>query len=120
MTKKASTDGIHWQRWVMGLLALGCLVVGGAMWVSGGGSAAGLHGILIRLGCVLAAIWLAMPQLNKLSRAQSIAAFLIVLALAVVAASRPNLFRILALILFVGLAVNWGLRWISRLTGTKR
>jgi hypothetical protein len=102
-----------WRRSVVGGISFVCLVSGIAMYFYGTGSTSGLQGILIRVGVVLAAIWLAMPQLRMLTSLHSVGAFLIFLALIIAAASRPSFFRIIALLLMIGLTLNWVLRWMA-------
>lgn len=102
-----------WRRAVVGSLSLGCLAAGAAIYFFNPGSASGLHGILIRSGTVLGAIWLAMPQLGRLTSVQSAGAFVIAILLIVAAASRPSFFRVIATLLVIGLILNWAMRWLG-------
>jgi hypothetical protein len=120
MESKHQLEPYDWRRLVVGILSFVCLGLGILMYCLEGNSPSGTQGILVRLGLVLATIWLAFPQLGKLTLLQSAGAMLIMAALIVLAASRPNIFRVAATILLAGLAINWGLTWISRLNPTKK
>jgi hypothetical protein len=75
-----------------------------------------LPGILVKVGAVLAVTWLAMPQLESLSGRLSTIAFLVVLLVLVVAAAKPNFFKVVAGVAAVAMALNWVLKWASVLT----
>jgi hypothetical protein len=57
------------KRTTLGLVALFLLVIGGITALSGpaSGSAAGFAGGCIRVGLVLGAVWLALPQIKALA-----------------------------------------------------
>lgn len=88
------------HRPTVGLIALGLLLAAAALWVwpVGGGGDLGLRPACLRIGLVMGALWLALPQLQGLPgwllRATAVAAIVI--------AWRPKL----ALVL-VPLALAW-------------
>ena len=56
------------KRQVVGLLALGMLAAAGSLWLSAGDDARAWSAALLRIGVVLAALWLALPQLRTVPR----------------------------------------------------
>jgi hypothetical protein len=113
MSQETGRSSFDWRRLVVGILAVVFFCLAAAIYLFDIHSASGMQGILIRLGLVLAAIWLAMPQLGKLTMFQSVGAVAIVGVMILIAASRPNVFRIAGILLVVGLAINWALRWLT-------
>jgi hypothetical protein len=113
MSQETGRSSFDWRRLVVGILAAVFFCLAAAIYLFDIHSASGMQGILIRLGLVLAAIWLAMPQLGKLTMFQSVGAVAIVGVMILIAASRPNVFRIAGILLVVGLAINWALRWLT-------
>ena len=110
---------MNWQRTSIGLIAIGLLVVGGLLFVANPENNSGYIGILVRVGVLLAVIWLAMPQLEPLKEKLTTFALMTSLCMLIIVAARPNWFRIGAGILVVTLIVNWLLKFVSRL-GTKQ
>ena len=106
---------MNWQRTSIGLIAIGLLVVGGLLFLASPENNTGYVGILVRVGVLLAVIWLAMPQLEPLKERLSTFALMNSLCLLIIVAARPNWFRIGAAILVVTLIINWVLRLASRL-----
>ena len=106
---------MNWQRTSIGLIAIGLLGVGGLLFVANPENNTGYVGILVRVGVLLAVIWLAMPQLEPLKEKLSTFALMTFLCLLVIVAARPNWFRIVAAILVVTLIVNWVLKLVSRM-----
>ncbi len=107
---------MNWQRFSVGVFALGFLICGGLLHVAKPADAAGYVGILVRVGLLLSVIWLALPQLEQLKTRLSGMLLLGILLLLVVVAARPNLSRVAAGILAITLAANWILKWLSRFT----
>lgn len=113
MDQEPSPSSVDWLRIAVGILAVLFVCTGATLYFFEYDSASGLQGIMVRIGLVLSTIWLAMPQLGKLSMFQSAGAVVIVGAMILLAASRPNVFRLAGILLVVGLAINWALKWIS-------
>ena len=74
-------------------------------------------GILIKVGAVMAVIWLAFPQLESLKA--RVPAGLIVLAFVciIVAAARPNLGKVVISVVTIAVAISAVLKWMSKMTG---
>ena len=117
MSPVGNGQPLNWRRMTVGCLAVTCLLTGGANFLTDPEQSTGTTGMLIRIGLVLGAIWLALPQLETLKSRLSVVALLIALLVLVIAASRPNIFRIVAGVVAAGLAVNWGLRWLATIKG---
>ncbi len=117
MSPVGNSQPLNWRRMTVGCLAVICLLIGGANFLTDPEQATGTTGMLIRIGLVLGATWLALPQLETLKSKLSVFALLIAVLLLVIAASRPNIFRIVAGVVAAGLAANWGLRWLATIKG---
>jgi hypothetical protein len=114
-------SGINWQRSILGLLGLFCLVIGLSFYFLGSDSSPQLRdGILVRVGLLLCVTWLALPQLETIKTRIPGYLLLVVLVLLVILAVRPKIFPILAGLLAVSLTLSWGLKWVSRITSTPR
>lgn len=110
---------MDWQRLTIGLVAVGFLVIGGALHLAHPEGAAGYVGILVRVGVLLSVIWLAMPQLEQLKTKISTLVLLVLLLSLILIAARPNLFRVAAGIFAVTLVANWALKWLGRFAGSQ-
>lgn len=119
-SERPGRSSFDWRRAVVGVLAVVFFGLAATFYFFEIHSAAGMQGILVRLGLVLSAIWLAMPQLKRLTMFQSVGAVAIVGAMILIAASRPNVFRIAGILLGVGLAINWALKWLSLVDKKRR
>ncbi len=117
MRQVVKGQSLNWRRLAVGCLAVICLLIGGASFLADPEQATGTTGMLIRIGLVMGAIWLALPQLETFKSKISVVALLIALLLLVMAASRPNIFRIAAGVVAVGLTLNWALRWLASIKG---
>ncbi len=106
---------MNWQRLILGIVAIGCLVVGGVLYFSSPDEPV-WAAILIRVGAILGVTWLAMPQLESVSGRLSSIAFLVVLLVLIVAATKPNIFKVVAGVAAVAMALNWVLKWASVIT----
>ena len=104
-------------RILTGILALLLLVVGALMYVIQPQANPVAVGMMVRIGAMLAVIWLAYPQLESLKgRLPSvlIAGALICLA---IAAAKPSLGRVVITVVTVAVSVGGLLKWMSKLTG---
>ncbi len=79
------------RRHVLGAIALSALLLGAAFYLAGHDSGRHLEwsSVLVRVGAILGAVWLAMPELGRPTNRWLIIAFL---ALFVVIVWRPRLF----------------------------
>ncbi len=69
--------------------------------------------MMIRIGAMFAVIWLAMPQLESLKgRVPSILIALALICIAI-AAAKPNLGRVVIMIVTIGVSVGGVLKWLS-------
>lgn len=84
----------------VGLAALALLAVAGLFWVTSPGGGHQTSGVLVRVALVLGALWLALPELERIPRVGLTA----VLVATVVLALQPRLF-LLALGAIVALAL---------------
>lgn len=101
---------------IVGGLSLACLLLAGLTYVASPDLNNVILASSLRIGVVLFAIWLALPQLRgvlgKLPDFLPVA----LLALVVLCAARPNLFRIIGSLLVVGTALVGISKWIRRMT----
>jgi hypothetical protein len=70
-------------------------------------------GMAVRVGALLAVIWLAWDQLMELRQKLPAIAFVVVGLLLVVLAARPNQGRFLIGLVVLAVAVSLGLKWAS-------
>jgi len=115
---------VNYQRLAIGILAAISLLIGGWMYFFGpenpSPSAAATTGVLVRVGSLLGVIWLAMPQLKSMKTKFSLIAFLVLLVILIIAATRPKIFPIIAGLLAISLSLNWVLSWLSQFSGTPK
>ena len=109
---------MNYQRIATGVLATIFLVVGAILSLSTDpqdqfGSNAGLAGILVRVGLMLGAVWLAWKELEWLRGRASTMVVVAIVALLLIVAVRRQLFPIAAALLVGGLTVNGILRRLS-------
>ena len=100
----------------MGLIALASLAVGVILYLRGDPAHQFACGILVRVGCLLAAIWLAWPQLDALKGRVPTLVLGCLLALLLIVAIRPRIFPIAAAIMLATIFVNGAIR---RFTGKR-
>ena len=106
------------QRSLIGIAAIVCTLAGIASLLLNQENTSSISGILIRVGLMLGATWLAMPSLVKPEHQNSLYMIAMLFAAIVLVAARPRLFVAAVLIGGVALILNWGLKRISR--GTKK
>ncbi len=112
-------DPIEWRRIILGIIAVVALMVGGLIYVTNPAASQGFAGILVRLGLVLGAFWLAWPQMQTLGPSQSLPVVSLFVALLLVAVIRPRLFFLAFILVVIGFVLNWGLRWLSAMSDVK-
>ena len=108
------------QRLLIGICGLVCLLLGFAFYFSGQDSSQAAAGILVRVGFLLATIWLAWPQFESLKNKASVLVLMAVFAMLLIVAIRPRLFPIAAALLVGGLFVNGALRRFASSKKTKQ
>ena len=108
-----------WQRFSLGLIALSCLATGAVLMLVTTATPTGLVGILVRLGLILSAIWLAWPQVSRLGPGYSNAVLIAGLFLVAVAVARPRIFLFALGLVIIGFFLNYSLRWLSRVSDGK-
>ena len=94
--KESFTSG---QRLTLGLVAAVMLIAGGVMLCVLPDVNPALTAILVRVGTVLAVVWLAVPQLKTVSPKMSAVMIASALATLVLIAAQPNLFKIIGLLI---------------------
>ncbi len=104
------------QRLLTGLIATIFLIVGAVLYFSGADNVLAAAGILVRVGFMLGAIWLAWPEFDWLRKRASTLVIVAVVALLIIIAVRRQLFPVAASALVGGLMINGILR---RLSGTR-
>ena len=104
------------KRAIVGSLALMCFVLAMAIFIIAPESRGVVLASAIRIGIVLFAIWLALPQLrgilDKLPSLIPAAAVLLV----ILCAARPSLFRIIGTLIAVGGGLIAVSKWIQSVT----
>lgn len=102
------------QRTILGILAAILIIGGSVLWLSSQSSTglSAIAGACLRIGVVLGAIWLAMPNVTHLFARVPPWLLFATLAIALVVAVRPQS----AMMLLPILAVLWaiGPNWLSR------
>jgi hypothetical protein len=96
------------RRWILGVLAVPLLAVGAFTvyaepW---GGEAKAMGAVCVRVGIVLAAMWLALPELEKVPKWM----FVSLLVAVVIVVLRPRTFVIVA----PALLLLWALRGLAK------
>ncbi|MEM7455514.1 MAG: hypothetical protein AAF456_14270 [Planctomycetota bacterium] len=107
-----------YQRIITGILAAVFLLAGAFLSLSGDshdpfGSNVGFAGILVRVGLMLGAVWLAWKELEALRRRASTIVVVAIGVLLLMVAVRPRLIPIAAAIFVAGLTINGILRRLS-------
>jgi len=107
------------KRAIIGGLALACLLLAGLIYVASPDVNNVLLASSLRIGVVLFAIWLALPQLRGLLA--KVPEFLPVFALVLVVlcAVRPKVFSIVGSLIVVATALFAISNWIRSVTGKK-
>lgn len=82
--------------------------------------AQGFAGMAIRVGCLLAVIWLAFDQIMDLKSRLPVILIAIALVCLLLIASKPNIGRLLISLVAIGFAVNGALRWLSKMAKPRR
>ena len=107
----------EFKRAVVGGLSLGCLLLALLVYLASPDLNNVILATSLRIGVVLFAIWLALPQLRgviaKLPDILPVAA----LVLIVLCAARPNLFRFVGSLIVIGTALVAISKWIRSVAG---
>lgn len=93
------------QRTLLGIIAAGCLLGAAAMWIMYAAAEASFYtaGFLLRMGLILGAIWLALPQAARIIQVTSGPMLWLIIGGIVVVALRPALL----LYVLVALIAGW-------------
>jgi len=101
-------------RWSLLLLAILFVGIGGGTWWhSAGSSPVGWAGVLVRVGLMFGAIWIAWPQLESLRTRISSLILGTVLFLLMLVAIRPRIFPIAAAAALAMFLINGVIRRLS-------
>ena len=104
---------MDYRRFALGIFAVVCIGGGVLLAFTNDGDNNSLSGILIRVGCMLAATWLAFPVIKTPEGKQSLFVTLALLGLVVLVAARPRLFIAGLIGLVVVTLANWVLKKLS-------
>jgi hypothetical protein len=106
----------QFKRAIIGGISLACLLMAGLLYAA----SPDLNNILLattaRIGVVLFAIWLALPQLRGIMSKLPAVLPIVALALVILCAARPNLFRIVGSLIVITTALLGISNWIKRFT----
>ena len=102
------------QRFLIGGIAIACLVVGGLLYFLVPDSSPFWVGMLIRVGALLGVICLAFPELMSLKKKMPAVIFGLALIGILVLAVRPNPGRVLLSLIVIGLGVGSVMKWVSK------
>jgi len=101
------------KRGIIGGISLACLLLAGLLYVASPDPNNVVLATTLRVGIVLFAIWLAMPQMRdvlaKLPAVLPIASLVLVL----LCAARPNLFRLVGSLIVIATALFGISKWIK-------
>ena len=117
--QKSSQEGIwsfELKRAIVGGLSLACLLFAGLTYVASPDINNVLLAGSLRIGVVLFAIWLALPQLRGILTRVPAVLPVLALVLIILCAARPNLFRIVGSLIVVVTALLAISKWIGRFT----
>lgn len=107
------------KRAIVGGMSLTCILLAALIYLASPDVNNVLLASSLRIGIVLFAIWLALPQLRGiLSRIPDVLP-IIGLVLVVLCAARPNLFRFVGSLIVVTTALIAISQWIRKVTGKK-
>lgn len=106
----------EFKRAIVGGLSMFCLLLAGAIYFASPDLNNVLLATAVRIGIVLLAIWLAMPQLKGLLAKLPEVMPVVLLVLVVLCAARPSLFRLIGSLVIVASALLAISKWIKRLT----
>lgn len=98
------------QRWLLLIVAAGCLATGLALHFGAANQTSNVSGILVKSGLMLGAFWLAWPTLFATQRGSSgvtLFALAIALGLLFAAAARPRVFIAACAVAALALGANW-------------
>jgi len=112
------SDSFEFKRAVVGGVSLACFLVAGLIYVTGQSINSVLFAAAIRIGIVLLACWLAMPQLRGLLAKVSGYLPVVALLLVAVCAANPNLFRVVGSLIVIGGGLMAVSKWIKSVTGS--
>ncbi len=104
------------KRTIIGVLAIGCLLLATVIFISTQSIELASLAISLRLGLVLGAIWLALPQLRPVLDRLPLLMLGVLLIVAAFVSARPNFFRLLASIVVVTSILLAISKWIKQFT----
>ena len=109
-----------WKRAVVGGISLACLLLAGLIYAASPDLNNVLLAALARIGVVLFAIWLALPQLRFVMSRLPSALPLIALVLVILCAARPSLFRVVGSLAVVTTALIAISNWMRKVTAKSK
>jgi len=104
----------EFKRAIVGALALACVLLAGLIYAASPDWNNVLLASAIRVGIVLFATWLALPQLREILAKLPDVLPVILLPLMILCAARPNLFRIIGSLIVVATALVAISKWIKK------
>ncbi|QEG23061.1 hypothetical protein [Mariniblastus fucicola] len=116
-SEKPAAEGdwsFEFKRAIVGGLSMTCLLLAGLLYVASPDINNVLLAGSLRIGVVLFAIWLALPQLRGILAKVPSVLPVIALVLIVLCAARPNLFRVVGSLVVVLSALLAISNWIKK------
>ena len=101
------------QRVILLIISLAALAGGSILLLQDSPQSQTYSGILIRVGCMLGALWLAFPQLASLRNRFSMVTLAVMVLLLLLVAARPRIFPIAAAVAIATILLNGLLRKLS-------
>ena len=102
------------QRNLIGIAAIVCVLAAVYLLLFQSGQYSSVSGILIKVGLMLSAIWLAFPKIQGRQGRDSFLILIVLCGLLFLLAARPRIFVIACAVAIAALAVNWLLKRISK------
>lgn len=112
----SSGFSFEFKRAVVGGVSLACFLAAGLIYATSSTTNNVLLAAAIRIGIVLFACWLAMPQLRGLLAKVSGYLPMVALVLIAVCAANPNLFRVIGSLIVIGGGVMAVSNWLKTIT----
>lgn len=105
------------KRAIVGALSLACLLMAGLIYAASPDLNNVVLASSLRIGVVLFATWLALPQLRGIMVKLPDFVPIIGIVLIILCAVRPNLFRVVSSLIIAATALVGISTWIRRITG---
>lgn len=102
------------QRTIIGVLGISFLLIGIYLALTNHGTSHSLSGVLVKVGLMLCATWLAFPSLLKTESQRSLKFGMLLVGMLFLVAMRPRILIVAMVVGVVAWGVNWGLKEIAK------